>query len=127
VPDGAVLKVPGPAGGGDLYLRVAIRSDPRFERRGDDLHVELPITITEATLGGEVPVPTPEGEARVRVPPSTPSGRKLRLQGRGMPAGPARGDLYATIRIVPPPTLSPEEREILERLAAASNFDPRRS
>jgi len=111
---------------GDLYLRVRIRPHAQFVRDGDDLLVRLPVTITEASLGADVDVPTLDGPARVRVPAGTPSGRKIRLSGRGMARRRGgQGDLYAEIRIVPPPKPTDEERELLERLAKIGTFDPR--
>lgn len=99
----------------------------RFTDRGQDVQIELPLSPWEAALGATVPVTTPTGEAKVRVPPGTSSGRRLRLRGVGRP-GPrgARGDLYAVARIVVPRRLTTRERELFEKLAAESMFDPRR-
>jgi curved DNA-binding protein len=109
----------GPAG--DLHLRVRLRPHPRFRVDGRDLHVELPVPPADAALGASVEVPTLHGTARVKVPPGSSSGRRLRLRGKGMrnPSGPP-GDLYATVRIVVPRTLSDEEREAYEQLRQAS-------
>ena len=128
VEDGSHLRVPGRggAGSGDLHLTIRVLPDSRFERRDRDLYVEVSVSIAEAALGAEIPVPTPDGDARIRISPGTPSGRKLRLAGRGVSrAKGGRGDLYASIRIVPPPQPSPEERELFEQLARVSRFDPR--
>ncbi len=114
----------GPAG--DLYLRVRIKSHPRFRREGDDLVVELPVAPWEAALGATVPVPTLDGSAKVKVPAGSSSGRRLRLRGEGMPGpGGRKGDLFASVRIVVPKKLKKRERELFEELAAASRFDPR--
>jgi DnaJ-class molecular chaperone len=115
----------GPAG--DLYLVVSIRPDSRFRVEGRDVHVRLPLAPWEAALGTTAAVETPGGEAKVKVPPGTSSGRRLRLRGRGLPnpRGPA-GDLFAEVQIMVPPRLSDEERRLFERLAAVSHFDPRR-
>ncbi|MFE6128420.1 DnaJ C-terminal domain-containing protein [Streptomyces sp. NPDC056437] len=115
----------GPAG--DLLLRVRIKPDPQFRLEGRDIHVAVPVTPWEAALGATVPVPTPTGSARVTVPAGSSSGRRLRLRGEGMPnpRGPD-GDLYAEIRIMVPPELDGEERELFEKLAAVSTFDPRK-
>jgi curved DNA-binding protein len=93
---------------------------------GRDLYLDLPVAPWEAALGATVEVPTLTGTARTRVPPGSSSGRKLRLRGQGMP-GPrgGHGDLYATVRIEVPKKLSDEERELFERLASVSNFNPR--
>lgn len=119
----------GDAPGGDLYLRVRIKPDPRFRLDGRDVHVQVPVAPWEAALGASVPVPTPGGStAKVTVPAGSSSGRRLRLRGEGMPnPRGADGDLYAEIRIVVPPTLGDRERELFEELAATSSFDPRRT
>ena len=93
---------------------------------GRDLYVDLPITPWEGVLGASVEVPTLEGTSRVRVPPGSSTGRKLRLRGQGMP-GPrgGKGDLYATIKVEVPKKPTTEERELFERLAAVSKFNPR--
>ena len=114
----------GPAG--DLYLRVRIKPHPRFRREDDDLVVEIPVAPWEAALGATVPVPTLDGNARVKVPAGSSSGRRLRLRGEGMPGpGGRKGDLYASVRIVVPKVLEKRERELFEELAAVSRFDPR--
>ena len=118
------------AGGGpsgDLYLRVRLRPDPRFRVDGRDLYVDLPVTPWEAVLGASVEVPTLNGTRQVKVPPGSSTGRKLRLRGEGMP-GPrgGHGDLYATIKVEVPKKPTAEERELFERLAAVSEFNPRK-
>jgi curved DNA-binding protein len=118
----------GPGGGppGDLLLRVRIRPHPRFRVEGRDLYTDLPVTPWEAALGAEVPVQTLDGTARVKVPPGSSSGRRLRLRGQGLPdPGGRNGDLYAVVQIHVPKRLTSEERELFERLAEVSSFDPR--
>ncbi|GLW06727.1 molecular chaperone DnaJ [Microtetraspora sp. NBRC 13810] len=111
---------------GDLYLVVRLAPHPRYRVSGRDVTVELPLTPWEAALGATVPVGTLRGEAKVRVPPGTSSGRRLRLRGRGMPnPRGADGDLFAEARIKVPAHLTEEERRLFERLAAVSRFDPR--
>ena len=112
---------------GDLYLIVRIAPHPRYRVEGRDLHVELPLAPWEGALGTTVAVETPDGEAKVKVPAGTSSGRRLRLRGRGLPnpKGTA-GDLYAEARILVPRKLPAEERRLFEELAATSTFDPRR-
>lgn len=115
----------GPAG--DLFLRVRVKPHLRFRVEGRDLFVELPVAPWEAALGATVDVPTLNGTARVKVPAGSSSGRRLRLRGEGMPGpGKQHGDLFATVRIVVPKTLSKEERELFEQLAETSQFDPRK-
>lgn len=105
---------------GDLYLIVEVQPHPTFERQGDDLHVTVPVDVTTAVLGGEVSVPTLTGEVSLKIPAGTSSGRKIRLQGKGMPVlnRPGQyGDLYAHIEINVPRHLSARERELYEELA----------
>jgi curved DNA-binding protein len=113
---------------GDLYLRVRVRPDRRFRVEGGrDVYTDLPVTPWEAALGAEVELPTLTGTARVRVPAGSSSGRKLRLRGEGFPnPGATPGDLYAVVQIHVPKTPTDEERELFERLARVSRFDPRR-
>jgi curved DNA-binding protein len=114
----------GPAG--DLYLRVHIKPHPRFRLDGRDITVDLPVSPWEAVLGTTVAIRTPGGEAKVKVPQGSSTGRRLRLRGEGMPnpRGTA-GDLYAEIKVMVPPKPTARERELFEQLAADSTFDPR--
>ncbi|MFE2845961.1 DnaJ C-terminal domain-containing protein [Streptomyces scopuliridis] len=112
---------------GDLYLRVRIKPHARYRLDGRDIHVRLPVTPWEAALGATVPLPTPGGTAKVTVPPGSSSGRRLRLRGEGMPHPRGTdGDLYAEVRVMVPPRPTDRERELFEKLSAASDFDPRR-
>ena len=131
VKDGARVRVagegaPGGAGGGagDLYLTVRLRPHPKFERRGQDLYTRVPVPVTTAVLGGEVSVPTLIGSTlRLKVPELTANGRVFRLRGHGMPTvgrPDERGDLYATIDVQLPSSLSPEERKHYEALKGGS-------
>jgi curved DNA-binding protein len=135
VRDGQQLRLagegePGVGGGprGDLFLRIRLRPDPRFRVEGRDLYTDLRITPWEAALGAEVPVPTLEGSGRVKVPPGSSCGRRLRLRGQGLPGSgtAADGDLYAVVQIQVPKRLSRKERSLFEQLAAESKFNPRR-
>jgi curved DNA-binding protein len=134
VAEGGRIRVPGRGGeglrggaSGDLYAHIRIRPHPVFRREGRDLHLDLPVTVREATLGAKVPVPTLEGRVTLTVPPGTDSGTKLRLRGKGVPSpsGGAPGDLYATVQIVVPHDLPPQAVEKLEELAAYDPPDPR--
>ncbi len=117
----------GEAPAGDLYLVVRIAPHPRYRLKGRDLHVDLPVTPWEAALGATIPVDTPGGEVKVRVPPGSSSGRRLRLRGQGMPnPRGSPGDLYAEVFVMVPRRLSARERELFEELSRASSFDPRR-
>ena len=115
----------GPAG--DLYLVVRIKPHRRFRLDGRDITVDLPVSPWEAVLGATVAVRTPGGEAKVKVPPGSSTGRRLRLRGEGMPNPKGKpGDLYAEIKIMVPPKPTARERELFEQLAAVSTFDPRK-
>jgi curved DNA-binding protein len=112
---------------GDLYLIVRVAPHPRYRLDGRDLHVELRLAPWEAALGTTVAIDTPGGEAKVKVPAGTSSGRRLRLRGRGLPSPRGKaGDLFAEARIIVPPHPSRAERKLFEELAAESDFDPRR-
>jgi curved DNA-binding protein len=128
VRDGQRIRLAGEGGqgagggpSGDLHLRVRVRPHPRFRVDGRDLHTDLPVAPWEAALGAEVEVETLNGRANVRVPPGSSCGRKLRLRGEGMPGG----DLYAHVQIKVPKELSSDERDLFERLAEVSDFNPR--
>jgi curved DNA-binding protein len=113
---------PGLAGGagGDLYLEVNVLPHSIFEREGDDLHCEVPVSVYTAVLGGEIKAPTLSGDVMLNIPPETQSGRTFRLRGKGMPnlRNPKkRGDLYARLMIQIPPKLSQRERELFRELA----------
>lgn len=129
VRDGQLIRLPGQGGAGydggppgDLFLRVSLKLHPRFHRRGDhDLDVDLPITPSQAALGDTVSVETPSGDAQIRVPAGSSSGRRLRLRGRGLPKpGGESGDLHAVLKIVVPKVLSDRERSLYEQLAETS-------
>jgi curved DNA-binding protein len=107
---------------------VRINSHPRFRLDGRDIVVDLPVSPWEAVLGATVAVHTPGGEAKVKVPPGSSTGRRLRLRGEGMPNQRGKpGDLYAEIKVVVPPKPTARERELFQQLAADSTFDPRRT
>jgi curved DNA-binding protein len=111
---------------GDLYLVVRLAPHSHYRVHGRDITVDVPVTPWEAALGARVPVDTPGGRLEVKVPAGSSSGRRLRLRGRGMPKprGGA-GDLYVELKIMVPDRLTDAERELWQRLAAASSFDPR--
>jgi curved DNA-binding protein len=111
----------GGATSGDLYLRVHLTPDTRFERKGHDLHVTVRVPVTTAVLGGEAEVPNLAGKPlRLKIPPTTQNGQVFRLKGHGMPivGKPGQhGDVYATVEAELPRQLSPEERQHYEALA----------
>jgi len=104
---------------GDLYLVISVKPHKLFERRGDDLYVDLPVPLTVAMLGGEVQVPTLKGKLALKIPPETQNGRAFRLNGQGMPhlGNSSRGDLLAKANIILPAKLTPEEKELFKRLS----------
>jgi len=112
---------------GDLVLTVAVRKHPVFERDGLNLRVDVPVTFVEATLGATIEVPTLGGEpVRLRVAPGTPSGRVLRVKGRGVTTSKGVGDLLATVQVAVPSHLNAAAQEALEAFAAAMpNENPR--
>ncbi len=134
VTDGQRIRLAGKGGAGsggapsgDLYLVVRLAPHPRYRVEGRDLYVDLPLAPWEAALGTTVAIETLGGEAKVKVPAGTSSGRRLRLRGRGLPNPRGKaGDLYAEARIVVPHRLSEEERRLFSELAAASSFDARK-
>ncbi|PWT74151.1 MAG: molecular chaperone DnaJ, partial [Chloroflexi bacterium] len=112
----------GQSGGqrGDLFLIVTVKPDPTFERKGDDLTVDVPVPLTLAILGGETPVPTPDGKRLIlTIPAETQNGQSFRLTGKGMPhlRGQGAGNLFARIQVQLPQRLSSRERELFEELA----------
>lgn len=121
---------PGENGGaaGDVYLRVTVRPDSRFEREGDDLRTEIDVPLTTAVLGGEAVVPTPTGRVALTIPAETQPGRVFRLRGQGMPhlKGPKgeRGDLMARVRVSLPTALSERERELFAELRRLREEEP---
>lgn len=120
----------GPGGGGapagDLYLRVRFARHPDLRVQGDDIHCDLDLAPWEALLGAKVKIPTLGSATTVRVAPGTTAGTQLRVRGQGLPrTDGVRGDLYATVRIQTPETVSAEEQVLWEQLARVSPFKPR--
>jgi molecular chaperone DnaJ len=116
----------GPAG--DLYVVTRVEPSKKFERRGADLVIEVPVTYAEAALGATVEVPTPYGDrVSLKVPAGTQDGRQLRIRGHGAPKldGSGKGDLIARLRVNVPKKLSKKERDALEELQKLSHDDPR--
>jgi len=129
---GQRVRVAGEGGGGDdgrgdLYLVVSVAPHQLFERKGDDLHLELPITAPEAALGASIEVPTLRGRVSMKIPPGTASGRTFRLPGYGMPRvkGAGAGDELVRTKIVVPTSLTAEERELYTKLKDLRSDNPR--
>ncbi|HEU0238981.1 MAG TPA: molecular chaperone DnaJ [Micromonosporaceae bacterium] len=133
VADGQRIRIagrgePGERGGppGDLYVLIKVRDDALFGRYGDDLTLAVPITFAEAVTGVDLRVPTLDGSVTLRVPPGTPSGRTLRVRGKGiLRRDKTVGDLLVTVDVVVPKDLTPEARKALEEFAASSPPAPR--
>ena len=134
VDSGSRLRLSGKGGGGvrggqngDLYVLIGVGPSDIFERDGQDLFVDVPVSPVMAALGGEIAVPTPEGEARLRIPAGTPNGRTFRLRGKGVPSlrGGSKGDLDVRLVFEVPSNLDRRQKEALEtfqKLSTQSNF-----
>jgi len=118
--DGQKIRIP--RKGTAIQVTVHVRPHPFFERRGDDIYVDLPITVGEAIRGAEVEAPTLQGPVRMRVPPGTQSGRTMRLSGKGVKKKAGTGDQYCRILIMVPPT-APEDA--VEKVEGAYAENPR--
>jgi molecular chaperone DnaJ len=120
----------GPGGpAGDLYVVIHVQEHPFFQRDGNDLYCELPLNFPTLALGGEIRIPTLEGEEPFKVPEGTASGQSFRLRGRGMPdvSGRGRGDLFVIVKVITPKKLSKEQKKLLEQLATSlpkEQFEP---
>jgi len=135
VANGSRVRVPGKGNAGtlgatpgDLYLRVEVRPHPVFERRGNDLYTTVPVTVSEATLGAKIEVPTIDGRSIVRVPPGTNSGKTLRLREKGVASARhgARGDQYVEIQVVVPEPTDERVRNLMKELESVAPSDPRK-
>ena len=130
--DGQQIRLKGqglaPPGGkaGDVLITVSIAPHHLFERDGNDLRIELPVTLYEAVLGGKVRVPTLDGAVELSIPPNTSSGRTFRLKGKGFPAKSGAGDLMATVRIVLPEGSDQALDELMNSWRELKPYDPRK-
>lgn len=122
--------MPGPGGAGDLLITVTVGAHPYFTIEGDDLRLDLPVTLYEAVLGGKVRVPTLEGAVELAIPAHTNAGRTFRLKGKGMKrkGGPksAHGDLLATVRVVLPESGDDALTELMRKWRETKPYDPRK-
>ncbi|HEX3376170.1 MAG TPA: DnaJ C-terminal domain-containing protein, partial [Candidatus Acidoferrales bacterium] len=137
VQTGSRVRVPGRGnagtGGeppGDLYIITDVQPHPFFDRRGDDIYISVPITVTEAALGAKIEVPTIDGPSRpLRVPPGTNSGQKLRLREKGVPSVRTpghRGDQYIELQVVVPKPVDERVKELLRELEKLAPENPRK-
>ena len=133
ISDGGKVRVkgrgePGEAGPGDLYVIVNVVPHPVFSRKGENLHVTVPVTFTEAALGADIPVPTLEGdEVKVRIAPGTANGKTFRVKGRGVKKGVNAGDLMVSIEVQVPQRVDGNAKKALEDFAAATKSEDVRS
>jgi len=106
---------------GDLYIELTVKPHPVFKREANHIYADVPVTVSEAVLGGKIQVPTLDGKVTMTLPPGTDSGKKFRLKGKGIPDRKTgtRGDEYAVIKIVVPKTVSAQTKEALEALEKA--------
>ena len=133
VSDGAKVRVkgrgaPGEAGPGDLYVLVNVIPHPVFTRKGENLHITVPVSFAEAALGADISLPTIEGdEVKVRINPGTQNGKTLRIKGRGVKKGVNAGDLLATIEVQVPQRVDGKAKKALEDFAEATKNEDLRS
>jgi DnaJ-class molecular chaperone len=132
--NGQVLRLrgkgaPGLAGGppGDALVEIAVRPHPWFTRRGDDLYLEIPVSLPEAVLGAKVTVPTPTGPVTLTVPKGANTGTVLRLKGKGVPRanGSGRGDQYVTLKVMLPDEPDPELERLVQGWQSGAAYNPR--
>ncbi len=126
VRSGQRIRLPGALDGHDLYLTVQVQPHEHFERRDDDVLIEVPITAAEAVLGATIEVPTLEGKVEMTLPPGTQNGQTFRLRAQGMPRhGGGRGDQLVRVKLVLPAKPSPKEKHLFEELAKLRKENPR--
>jgi molecular chaperone DnaJ len=136
VSTGTRLRVPGKGNAGtfgappgDLYITVRVEPHPFFERQGDDIYIRVPITVTEASLGAKIEVPTIDGRALLKIPPGTQSGQKFRMREKGVfnSRKNTRGDQIVEVYVQPPKVRDERTKELLRELAQLNPEDPRAS
>ncbi len=140
LPSGKTLRVKIPAGivegkklkfkgmgvqGGDVYVQIIVRPDPRFRVEGHDLHTTVDVSFFEAALGGEISVPTIEANVLMKIPAGVSTDSKLRLKGKGLGHGDQRGNLIVSLRVVMPKSIDPALKQGLQELAEKYAYDPR--
>ena len=131
VDNGSRIRVQGKGEGGgakgDLYLRVKVKPHPIYSRKGDDIYLEVPVTVYEAALGRKIEIPTIDGTAEMTIPPGVQSGTRLRLKGKGVTnlKTKARGDQYIEIKIAMPDKIGEDDRKRFEELEKSHPYNPR--
>jgi len=136
VTNGSRVRVPGKgeaglmgASDGDLYIITRVEEHEFFERKGDNLYCEIPLTFPEAALGSKIVVPTIDGNATIRIPPGTQNGQKFRIRGKGVPLlrGNGAGDQFVSVNIVVPRLADERSKEILREFETLNPDDPRKN
>jgi DnaJ-class molecular chaperone len=117
---------PGEGEAGDAFIEISVRPHPFFSRDGDDIRLDLPITVIEAALGGEVKAPTPSGLVLLKIPKGSNTGTVLRLKGKGVSRGDRRGDELVRLQVMMPTQPEPELEAFLSSWRPATRYDPRR-
>jgi DnaJ-class molecular chaperone len=133
IQDGQVLRLrgkgapsPGEGKAGDALVEISINPHRFFVRHGDDIHIDLPVTLAEAVLGAHIRVPTPTGAVMLRVPKGSNTGSILRLKGKGVPRRGGHGDEFVKLKVMLPPEPNPELEAFLAQWAPGPSYDPRR-
>lgn len=134
VDNGTKVRIAGKGGAGirggkpgDIYIITSVRPDRFFERKGDDLYCDIPVTVSEAALGSKIEVPTMDGSATMNIPPSTQGGKMFRLKGKGIPhlKGGGAGDQYIKIMIAIPKEIGEEDEALFRKIALLYKQNPR--
>jgi DnaJ-class molecular chaperone len=112
---------------GDLYILTKVRAHSLYERKGDNLYIDVPIAVTEAALGASIEVHTLNGPVMMKIPPGTQSGQSFRLSGKGMPhlKGEGRGDQFVRVKIVLPRNLDERSKQLLRDFERLNPYNPR--
>ncbi|MCK4846756.1 MAG: DnaJ domain-containing protein [Deltaproteobacteria bacterium] len=131
--DGSNVRIPGKGGSGhygapsgDLIIKVKVKEHAYFERRGFDIYLDLPITISEAIAGAKVTVPTVDGHTTIKIPSATQGAQRLKIKGKGVPHGNKRGHQYVVIKIRIPDKVEAETKKLAEELDRINPYEPRR-
>jgi DnaJ-class molecular chaperone len=111
---------------GDALVEISINPHRFFSRHGDDIHIDLPVTLAEAVLGAEIRVPTPRGPVILKVPKGSNTGNILRLKGKGVPRRDGHGDEFVKLKVMLPPEPNPELEAFLSNWVPGTSYDPRR-
>lgn len=133
VTDGATLRIAGKGGSGrhgapsgDLLIVVSIKEHAYFSRKGHDIYLDVPVTISEALLGAKLKVPTIDGHSTIKIPSGTQGGQRLKIKGKGVAYGKRHGHQYVVISIMIPDKIGAETKRLAEELEKTNPYEPRR-